>query len=46
MQTAIIVCKNNFFVPNFGQVLKFMSLNFQTRNYDGLEVQQRSAMIN
>ena len=40
-------CKNNlFFVPNFGQLVKFLSLNFRTRNYDGLEVQQRSAMIN
>ena len=46
-RTPIIFCKNNlFFVPNFGQLVKFLSLNFRTRNYDGLEVQQRSAMIN
>ena len=45
--TPIIFCKNNlFFVPNFGLLVKFLSLNFPTRNYDGLEVQQRSAMIN
>ena len=46
-RTPIIFCKNNlFFVPNFGQLVKFLSLNFWTRNYDGLEVQQRSAIIN
>ena len=45
--TPIIFCKNNLFVvPNFGQLVKFLSLNFRIRNYDGLEVQQRSAMIN
>ena len=31
--TPIIFCKNNFFfVPNFGQLVKFLSLNFRTRN--------------
>ena len=30
-RTPIIFCKNNlFFVPNFGQLVKFLSLNFQT----------------
>ena len=42
-RTPINFCKNNlFFVPNFGQLVKFLSPNFRTRNYDGLEVQQRS----
>ena len=36
-RTPIIFCKNNlFFAPNFGQVVKFLSLNFRTHNYDGL----------
>ena len=46
-RTPIFFCKNNlFFVPDLGQLEKFLSLNFRTRNYDALEVQQRSAMIN
>ena len=35
-RTPLIFCKNNlFFVPNFGQLVKFLSLNFRTQNYDG-----------
>ena len=45
--TPVIFCKNSLlFVPIFGQLVKFLSLNFRTRNYDGLEVHQRSTMIN
>ena len=45
-QTPLIIYQNNrVFVHNFGHVVKYLSLNFLTQNYDGLEVQRRPAVL-